>query len=104
MKLRPESLTAVEGGLVGGAEVERLCYTALVHFQQGRFEKARQLWERALVADPRHVKTLSSLGLLHGEQGQVEQARPLWERALEVDPDDQEIQSLLASLADVRRR
>ena len=76
MNLRPESLTAVEGGLVGGAEVERLCYTALVHFQQGRFEKARQLWERALTINPEDQAIQSALAGLTLPQQAIPEPQP----------------------------
>jgi tetratricopeptide (TPR) repeat protein len=65
--------------------VNTLSNLAGLHAQQGRLEEARQLWERALEVDPRHVDMLCELGLLHFEQDRPEEARRLWERALEVD-------------------
>ena len=68
-----------------------------------RHEEARWSWERALVVEPRHVKTMYNLGTLLFQQSRFEEARPLLERVLATDPDDQETQSILARLADARR-
>ena len=95
----PGSLFAVAGGPGAAAapvedtdgrgvreEATRLCNMAVQHCQQGRFEQARPLLERALEVDPRHVDSLHNLGALHFEQGRHDEAQPLLERVLVVDP------------------
>ena len=92
----PDSLAAAPGAAaasVAGAdgrgvrgEAERLFDMAWQHCQQCRPEAGRPLFERALEADQRHVKSLYTLGLLHCQQDQPENAQPLLELVLDIDP------------------
>jgi hypothetical protein len=59
-------------------------------------ERAKELLERALESDPRHVRSLCLLGDVHGTRGRARQGLDLTESAVALDPDDAEARTFLA--------
>jgi predicted O-linked N-acetylglucosamine transferase (SPINDLY family) len=59
---------------------------ALAHHQAGRNAVAIAGYERALVADPRHVGALNNLAALYAQAGRAADARKLYDRALKAAP------------------
>lgn len=51
-------------------------------------ERARQLFEQAIVADPANVAAFTALGRLYQRQGKQAQARKYYDLALSVDPTE----------------
>ena len=56
--------------------------------QAQRLEEAKNLWEKALAADPKFFPALFNLGFFHFNAKRFEKAIPLLERAAGVRPAD----------------
>lgn len=54
----------------------------------GETERARRLFEEAIVADPANAHALSRLGLLYAAKGEAATARKYFHFALEVEPTE----------------
>ncbi len=68
------------------ADLDRLFAAAQQEYQQGRPERAEQLYGEVLAADPRHTGALHLMGILAAETGRHEQALELIRKAISIDP------------------
>jgi tetratricopeptide (TPR) repeat protein len=84
-------LVAACGGGGGGgrnvSEANVLVNQGLALQRQGKVAEARDVYRRALKADPRNKFALYNLGVLAADSGQVNQAAGNFENALRIDPD-----------------
>jgi tetratricopeptide (TPR) repeat protein len=68
------------------ARASELWAQGFAAYKANRLEEARQLYERALAADPSYAPALTSLGNLAYKRGEYASADKLYERALALDP------------------
>jgi tetratricopeptide (TPR) repeat protein len=60
----------------------------LMFARQGRFEEAREWFQKAIELDPRHVRAINNLGVLYGERRQFHDAIAAFEYGIQVAPND----------------
>ena len=89
------STNRVEPGAATIAPVIKDAYQAL---QEGRLERAENLYRNALQAEGQSVDALLGLGAIAAQRGQTQQAIGFYERALEVEPRNPTAQAGLISL------
>jgi len=89
------STNRVEPSAATIAPVIKDAYQAL---QEGRLERAENLYRNALQAEGQSVDALLGLGAIAAQRGQTQQAIGFYERALEVDDPERLGES------DIRRR
>ena len=53
---------------------------------QGKLQKSRQLYERALQFDPLETAAATNLGVIDAQTGNLEEAAKLWEAAFQRQP------------------
>jgi tetratricopeptide (TPR) repeat protein len=73
--------------LFRGEPLANLLAAALAAQEQGRFGKARVLYERALAHDPKNFDELHMLGVVHFQQHEFARARELIAAACALRPD-----------------
>ncbi|MBD3246496.1 MAG: tetratricopeptide repeat protein [Candidatus Omnitrophica bacterium] len=66
---------------------EILLHLAQYYFQQQRYEKAEEIYQRMVDENPEYVEGLFWLGYLKEELGNRKKAIRLWRKVLEVDAD-----------------
>ena len=71
--------------------------------QAGKLDSARQMLERAIVAEPANALALAWLGVTHDGLGNRETAQKYYQLAMDVDPDHPRV-LLLAGLGDIGAR
>jgi tetratricopeptide (TPR) repeat protein len=70
-----------------------------IHFRDGAWDKARELYEKVLDANPRSVEILIKLAIIHGEKlHDWAKALEAANRARSVEPDNAEVNHLLGRL------
>lgn len=79
-------------------QVQEIIRAALQHRQEGRFEAARSLLQRAIAKEPRHPDLHHTLAVLLFERGEKEQALFYGERADELGPRRPNVLNTLAML------
>jgi tetratricopeptide (TPR) repeat protein len=69
-------------------EVDPIALTELGYLlkSEGRIDAASELFQQALLKDPRNVKAAIYLGQIYRGRGKLQQALALWKRAFELDP------------------
>ena len=72
------------------AEIDVLEAQALNASRLGRDGDAARLWDRILVLDPNHVRTLKALGLRAFRRGDMSSARAMFQRAVDRGPAESE--------------
>lgn len=68
-------------------DADRHYNNGVLYFNKNQREKARESWEMALQADPRHFRTLVFKGVLAFEDGSLEEAILYYKRALDIRDD-----------------
>ena len=76
-----------EAAMLENDVVEAIAAQDLVLHQAGRLAEAKQHYDAALAANPRHFSTLHLLGVLCIQTGQLEQGVELIKRAIAIKPD-----------------
>jgi tetratricopeptide (TPR) repeat protein len=71
-------------------------------FESNRLDEALGVFQTALSLDPENLIALRHLGDIAARQGDATSARRWYERVLEADPRNEEIQGLIAGLAEDR--
>jgi len=71
-------------------------------FESSRLDEAQGVFQTALSLDPENLIALRHLGDIAARQGDATSARRWYERVLEADPRNEEIQGLIAGLAEER--
>jgi len=71
-------------------------------FESSRLDEAQGVFQTALSLDPENLIALRHLGDIAARQGDAASARRWYERVLEADPRNEEIQGLIAGLAEDR--
>ncbi|PZO50582.1 MAG: hypothetical protein DCF16_12895 [Alphaproteobacteria bacterium] len=66
---------------------DQLVQQAMALQRQGRLQEAAQLYQQALLADPKHVEALHLMGVVFLQSGQPQAAAPLLEKAVSLRPD-----------------
>jgi Tfp pilus assembly protein PilF len=89
------STNRVEPGAATIAPVIKDAYQAL---QEGRLDRAENLYRNALQAEGQSVDALLGLGAIAAQRGQPQQAIGFYERALEVEPRNPTAQAGLIAL------
>ncbi len=89
------SSTPTEPGTATVAPVVKDAYQAL---QEGRLDKAENLYRNALQSEARNVDALLGLGAIAAQRGQVQQAIGFYEQALEIEPRNPTAQAGLIAL------
>jgi Tfp pilus assembly protein PilF len=89
------STNRVEPGAATVTPVIKDAYQAL---QDGRLERAENLYRNALQTEAQNVDALLGLGAIAAQRGQAQQAIGFYERALEVEPRNPTAQAGLISL------
>ncbi|MCC6675891.1 MAG: tetratricopeptide repeat protein [Phycisphaerales bacterium] len=79
-------------------QVQEVIRAALQHRQEGRFDAARSLLQRAIAKEPRHPDLHHTLAVLLFERGEKEQALFYGERANELGPRRPHVLNTLAML------
>ncbi len=72
--------------------------SAVQMHQQGKFDQAKQIYEKILAEDPNHAEAIHLLGLIQHQQGEHAEAIAKIERALELKPDAVLFRKNLASV------
>ena len=67
-------------------EAEKLLVEGAALLQEGRFERARTLFHRALSKDPRRAEAYNALGVTYYARGDLEEALAWYKKSLEADP------------------
>jgi tetratricopeptide (TPR) repeat protein len=89
------SSTPTEPGTATVAPVVKDAYQAL---QEGRLDKAENLYRNALQGEARNVDALLGLAAIAAQRGQVQQAIGFYEQALEIEPRNPTAQAGLIAL------
>jgi Tfp pilus assembly protein PilF len=89
------SSNSTEPGTATVAPVVKDAYQAL---QEGRLDKAENLYRNALQSEAKNVDALLGLGAISAQRGQVQQAIGFYEQALEIEPRNPTAQAGLISL------
>lgn len=83
---------------VRGAEsAEKFVRASQLH-EQGRLERARELYEAVLREIPDHFDALSALGVLQAQRKNLQVAERLLRQALQINPDSEEANFNLAAV------
>jgi hypothetical protein len=67
-------------------EAEKLLDQGVGLLQQGRFEKAREVFESAVQKDPQRAEAYNGVGVTFYARGDLDEALAWYKRALEADP------------------
>ncbi len=99
----PVSRTPIEITIEGGARrpVDRLAYDALVAQRQGNFDRAQELYERAIAGSPT-ADVFNNYGVLLLQRGDTAAAVLMYRRAVKLDPDKIEAWANLGDALDAR--
>ena len=98
------ALTLSASAYAGMPELsERLLAEGRGLAQAGNLDSARQMLERAIVAEPANALALAWLGVTHDGLGNGETAQKYYQLAMDVDPDHPRV-LLLAGLGDIGAR
>jgi len=68
-------------------DADRHYNNGVLYFNKNQREKARESWDLALRADPRHFRTMVFKGLMSFEDGNLEEAILYYKRALDINAD-----------------
>ncbi|MBI4114819.1 MAG: tetratricopeptide repeat protein [Candidatus Niyogibacteria bacterium] len=70
----------------------------ILYYQDGQFENARQVFERAIELNQNYSNARYFLGLIYDRQGDTETAISHFERVSELNPDNDEVRRILTNL------
>ena len=92
-------LFSVSGGAQESTEVIKLVGDGILYYQEGMYDDARNLYEQALVEDPKSSLALYEMALLYYDQKQYDKAIEYAELALKYDKSSQKQALLLKGSA-----
>ncbi|OQX83815.1 MAG: hypothetical protein B6D63_05615 [Candidatus Latescibacteria bacterium 4484_7] len=69
------------------AEAKRLNNSGVIHYHNGQYEKALELFKKAIELDPEFTEGYNNLGLTYTEIQEEEKATEAFKKAIELNPD-----------------
>ncbi|MFN7923143.1 MAG: tetratricopeptide repeat protein [Bryobacteraceae bacterium] len=94
--VRGRALELLEKAAAGSSDVPVLSQLAQFYDRMGRDERAAELCERILKAEPGNAAAAANLGIFRVKRGEVNEAIALWEKALAANPAQSGVRMNLA--------